>query len=158
MKENILASLDRLSPIVLYCFSKWAKNPKLSNTISQSTILNMIRHYLYTVCCEQCSGKLLWLGLKYTNYEMFLCVESLFMLKTIPTSYSPTMIFSKNWKHISKIKWNPKIWAKIQIEFFCRKFFFWFFFGSKCVLKLQDSMCKKFEIFYFQNFSQTSFY
>ena len=95
-------------------------------------IFPFLEHYMlwlldnnkyYTVCCRYGSGKLFWLGLWFMNYERFLCVQSQFMLKTIPAWYWPTMIFSKNWKHISKIKWNPKIWAKIQIEFFCKKNF-----------------------------------
>ena len=110
-----------------------------------------------TVCCEQCSGKLLWLGLKYTNYEMFLCVESLFMLKTIPTSYSPTMIFSKNWKHISKIKWNPKIWAKIQIDFFCKKYFSDFFLVQNVFWNFKIQCVKNLKLFIFKIFHKPHF-
>ena len=46
-----------------------------------------------TSCCRHSSDKFLWLGLLIMNYESFLCVQSEFMLKTIPAGYSLLVIF-----------------------------------------------------------------
>ena len=46
-----------------------------------------------TSCCRHSSDKFLRLGLLIMNYESFLCVQSEFMLKTIPAGYSLLVIF-----------------------------------------------------------------
>ena len=47
----------------------------------------------YTLCCGHGSAKFFCLGLLIMNYESFLCVQSEFMLKTIPAGYSLLVIF-----------------------------------------------------------------
>ena len=49
--------------------------------------------YAATSCCRHSSDKFLWLGLLIMNYESFLCVQSEFMLKTIPAGYPLLVIF-----------------------------------------------------------------
>ena len=84
MLQNLLYFMYKKTHVFFVCFS------------FRATLYFYLMNALITACHRQCSDKFVWACLLCTNYERSVHIESLFMLKTIPACYSPTMIFSKN--------------------------------------------------------------
>ena len=83
----------------------------------------MAMHSLWMVC----SGFFLVTPLNDMFLERSWPIETEYLFKKIPAWHYLLVIFSKNWKYISKIIGNLKYGAKSKMEIFCKKFFMKFF-------------------------------
>ena len=80
-------------------------------------------HSLWMVC----SGFFLVTPLNDMFLERSWPIETEYLFKKIPAWHYLLVIFSKNWKYISKIIGNLKYGAKSKMEIFCKNFFMKFF-------------------------------
>ena len=103
--------------------------------------------YIYHSLWMVCSGFFLVTPLNDMFLERSWPIETEYLFKKIPPWHYLLVIFSKNWKYISKIIGNLKYGAKSKMEIFCKKFFMKFFMVQNVFWNFKNQYNKFLEFF-----------